>query len=69
MNEETDAKQALEERLGTERTPTMYPDQPLASALPFFRRWPLIPISNRAMRGALEGVLSQADVIRRYQGN
>jgi CIC family chloride channel protein len=69
MNDETDAKQTLEERLGPERTPTMFPDQPLASALPFFKRWPLIPISNRAMRGALEGVLSQADVIRRYQGN
>jgi CIC family chloride channel protein len=47
----------------------MFPDQSLASALPYFKRWPLIPISNRAMRGALEGVLSQADVIRRYQGN
>jgi CIC family chloride channel protein len=63
-----EAKQTLEERLGPERTPVMFPDQPLASALPYFKRWPLIPISNRAMRGALEGVLSQADVLRRYQG-
>jgi CIC family chloride channel protein len=62
-----EAKQAIEERLGPERTPTMFPDQPLASALPYFRRWPLIPISNRAMRGAIEGALSQADVLRRYQ--
>jgi CIC family chloride channel protein len=61
------AKQTIEERLGRERTPVMYPDQPLASALPYFRRWPLLPISNRAMKGALEGVLSQADVLRRYQ--
>ncbi|HWZ50875.1 MAG TPA: chloride channel protein [Granulicella sp.] len=62
-----EAKQAVEERLGKERTPLMFPDQPLSSALPYFRRWPLLPISNRAMRGALEGVLSQADVLRRYQ--
>jgi CIC family chloride channel protein len=63
-----EAKQTIEERLGPERTPIMFPDQPLASALPYFRRWPLLPISNRAMRGALEGVLSQSDVLRRYQG-
>jgi chloride channel protein, CIC family len=62
-----EAKQAVEERLGKERTPVMFPDQPLSSALPYFGRWPLLPISNRAMRGALEGVLSQADVLRRYQ--
>jgi CIC family chloride channel protein len=62
-----EAKQAVEERLGQERTPVMFPDQPLSSALPYFGRWPLLPISNRAMRGALEGVLSQADVLRRYQ--
>jgi CIC family chloride channel protein len=68
MTDSQDTKQTLEESLGPDRTPIMFPDQPLASALPYFRRWPLLPISNRAMRGALEGVLSQADVIRRYQG-
>jgi len=68
MTEIQDTKQTLEDSLGPDRTPIMFPDQPLASALPYFRRWPLLPISNRAMRGALEGVLSQADVIRRYQG-
>jgi len=57
----------LEERLGPERTPLMFPDQMLSSALPYFRRWPLIPVSNRAMRGALEGVLSLEDVLNRYQ--
>jgi len=64
---EAEAKQAIEERLGPDRTPVMFPDQPMSSALPYFRRWPVLPISNRAMRGALEGVLSQADVLRRYQ--
>jgi CIC family chloride channel protein len=64
----TDAPAAtLEERLGTERTPLIFPDQPLAMALPYFRRWPILPISNRATRGALEGVLSLDDVLKRYQ--
>jgi len=57
----------LEDRLGKERTPLIFPDQPLSSALPYFRRWPVVPISNRATRGALEGVLSLDDVLKRYQ--
>ena len=61
------SKQPFETHLGLDRTPTIFPDQPLASALPYFRRWPLLPISNRAMRGALEGIVSQADVLRCYQ--
>ena len=59
--------QVLEECLGSERTPLIFPDQPLSSALPYFRRWPVLPISNRATRGALEGVLSLEDVLKRYQ--
>jgi CIC family chloride channel protein len=61
------AETKLETRLGAERTPLIFPDQPLASALPHFRRWPLLPVSNRAMRGAIEGVLSLDDVLKRYQ--
>jgi CIC family chloride channel protein len=57
----------LEAKLGAERTPLIFPDQPLASALAHFRRWPVLPVSNRAMRGALEGVLSLDDVLKRYQ--
>jgi CIC family chloride channel protein len=57
----------LEDRLGTERTPLIFPDQPLSAALPYFRRWPVVPISNRATRGAIEGVLSLEDVLKRYQ--
>ena len=60
-------REVLERRLGPERTPLIFPDQPLANALPYFNRWPLLPISNRAMRGALEGVLTQDDLLRRYQ--
>jgi len=59
---------SLEERLGKERTPVLFPDLPLASTLPHFKRWPLLPITNRAMRGALEGTISLADTLKRYQG-
>lgn len=59
---------SLEERLGKERTPVLFPDLPLSSTLPHFKRWPLLPITNRAMRGALEGTISLADTLKRYQG-
>jgi chloride channel protein, CIC family len=57
----------LDQRLGAERTPILFPDLPLSSALPHFQRWPLLPIINRAMRGSLEGVVSLEDVLNRYQ--
>jgi chloride channel protein, CIC family len=57
----------LAEHLGHERTPVLFPDLPLASALPHFQRWPLLPITNRAMRGSLEGAVSLHDVLTRYQ--
>jgi CIC family chloride channel protein len=62
-----EANLTLEERLGPERTPLIFPDQPLAAALSHFRRWPLLPVSNRAIHGALEGVLSLNDVLARFQ--
>ena len=61
------ANDTLESHLGPERTPLIFPDQPLSFALPHFRRWPILPVSNRATRGALEGVLSLEDVLKRYQ--
>jgi CIC family chloride channel protein len=61
------ANLTLAERLGSERTPVLFPDLPLSSALPHFQRWPLLPITNRAMRGSLEGVVSLQDVLNRYQ--
>jgi chloride channel protein, CIC family len=57
----------LDQCFGPERTPILFPDLPLSSALPHFRRWPLLPITNRAMRGALEGVVTLQDVLDRYQ--
>jgi chloride channel protein, CIC family len=62
-----DADTSLQQRLGPERTPVLFPDLPLASALPHFRRWPLLPVTNRAMRGALEGTVSLEDVLERFQ--
>jgi CIC family chloride channel protein len=57
----------LAEHLGPERTPVLFPDLPLSSALPHFQRWPLLPITNRAMRGSLEGTVTLQDVLNRYQ--
>ncbi|AFL88097.1 chloride channel protein EriC [Terriglobus roseus DSM 18391] len=57
----------LEQSVGQARTPLLFPDQPLANALPFFKIWPLLPISNRAIRGVIEGVLTLDDVLKRYQ--
>ncbi len=58
---------SLEEALGKERTPILFPDLPLASALPHFQRWPLLPVTNRAMRGSLEGTVTLEDILQRFQ--
>lgn len=57
----------LETLLKPQRIPTLFPDLPLDSALPFLARWPVLPIQNRASRGALEGTVTLDDVLRRYQ--
>jgi CIC family chloride channel protein len=62
-----DPSATLQQHLGPERTPILFPDLPLDSALPHFRRWPLLPITNRAARGALEGTVSLDDILHRYQ--
>ncbi|QHS53946.1 chloride channel protein [Edaphobacter sp. 12200R-103] len=59
----------LEEKLGPERTPILFPDLPLSSALPYFQRWPMLPVTNRAVRGSLEGVVSLESILKRYQQN
>jgi CIC family chloride channel protein len=64
---EEQLKLSLAEQLGPERTPVLFPDLPLSSALPHFQRWPLLPVTNRAMRGSLEGAVSLQDVLNRYQ--
>jgi CIC family chloride channel protein len=58
---------SIEDQLNKERTPLLFPDQPLATALPHFQRWPVLPVSNRAIRGVLEGIVSLDGVLKRYQ--
>jgi CIC family chloride channel protein len=57
----------LENALPQERLPILFPDLPLDSVLPYFPRWPLLPIMNRAKKGTIEGVVSLEDVLARYQ--
>jgi chloride channel protein, CIC family len=57
---------SLEQLLGSERTPLLFPDQHLSATLPWFQRWPVLPVSNRALRGAIEGLLTLDGVLRRY---
>ena len=64
---DADSEPVLDGLLGAERTPILFPDLPLASALPHFQRWPLLPITNRALRGSLEGAVTLEDVLKRYQ--
>ena len=67
--EEKDAPEdvSLESRLGRERVPVLFPDQGLDHALPYFSRWPLLPVTNRSARGAIEGVVTLDGVLKRYQ--
>jgi chloride channel protein, CIC family len=57
----------VETILKPEQTPTLFPDLPLDSAIPYFARWTVLPIQNRASRGNLEGIITLDDVLRRYQ--
>jgi chloride channel protein, CIC family len=57
----------IERVLQPERAPILFPDMPLESALHYFPRWPVLPIMNRASKGTLEGIVTQVDVLHRYQ--
>jgi chloride channel protein, CIC family len=58
----------VQRALKADRTPHLFPDMPLDSALHYFPRWPVLPVLNRASREALEGVLTLPDVLRCYRG-
>ncbi len=58
----------VQRALKADRTPHLFPDMPLDSALHYFPRWPVLPILNRASRETLEGVLTLSDVLRCYRG-
>jgi CIC family chloride channel protein len=57
----------IERALKPDRTPLLFPDLPLDSAIPYLARWPVLPIQNRASKGTLEGMVSLQDVLSRYQ--
>ena len=57
----------IQRALKPDRAPQLFPDMPLDTALHHFPRWPLLPISNRATRGTLEGVITLDDVLSRYR--
>ncbi len=63
----TRVDQPIEELLPEDRAPFLYPDLPLNETLAHFHRWPILPVVNRAVSGLLEGVVSQADVLKCYQ--
>jgi len=54
----------IEELTHAERTPVLYPDLPLAKALPHLERWDLLPVISRA-GGALEGVVTLPSLMKR----
>lgn len=58
----------LDRALKPDRVPVLFPDLPLDSVLPYFPRWPLLPILNRASKGTLEGVITLEDALARYRG-
>lgn len=62
-----DPETPVERALKSDRIPTLFPDLPLDNALPYFPRWPLLPVQNRASRGKLEGILTLNGVLKRYQ--
>ncbi len=57
----------LERAIKADRTPLLFPDLPLDSAIPYLARWPVLPIQNRASKGILEGIVTLEDVLGRYQ--
>ena len=57
----------VERAVKRDRAPTLFPDLPLDSTLPYFPRWPLLPVLNRASRGTLEGIITLNGVLKRYQ--
>ncbi len=61
------AETLLERALPPERAPLLFPDLPLDTALRHFSRWPILPVSNRASKGTLEGIVTLHDVLARYQ--
>jgi len=61
------ASQSLQSMLSEDPVPSLHPDLPLDTALRYVDRFPLVPVVNRAKLDALEGVISERDVLDRYR--
>ena len=59
----SDPETAVGSLLPAERLPLLYPDMPLDAALQYFGRWPAMLIRNRARSTAIEGVITEAEVL------
>ena len=57
----------LDSVLASRKIPFLHPDLPLHAALRYVDRWPLVPVVSRADFRKLVGVISQGDVLQRYQ--
>lgn len=57
----------LSEVLPAKRAPYLHPDQDLDTALRWVKEWSLVPVVSRADFRRLEGVVSQLDVLSRYE--
>jgi len=53
--------------LPARRAPYLHPDQDLDTALRWVNEWAIVPVVSRADFRRLEGVLSQQDVLARYE--
>ncbi len=67
MVEEGKGGLTLTSVLASRKIPFLHPDHPLDMALRHVDRWPLVPVVSRADFRKLEGVISQADVLKRYR--
>jgi CIC family chloride channel protein len=47
--------------------PFLHPDHPLDMALRYANQWPVVPVVSRADLQKLEGIISQRDILNRYQ--
>src|SRR5581483_3219453 len=65
--EEGKGAQNLQSILTAGEIPYLHPDHPLEMSLRYVDRWPLVPVVNRANLRALEGVITQHDVLERYR--
>jgi CBS domain-containing protein len=61
------AEMTLHAVVPTKPVPYLHPDQPLEMALRYVYQSPLVPVISRADPGKLEGIVTQRDVLARYE--